>query len=358
MVEPVSLLAGGIAGGVVGYALKDGSRTPQPVTWDEVIRRIESTKPQLIDVISLDATTARTNVVQEAVGDFILVEHYPSSVPFYIRLNDTNSEQYDLSKLQTISGPFVRFYISNVVGNGEVKLYVCRGVKLTPKLFGIEELANRIIYDVPMSYDGKGEIIFADGYEDGLIHSDTTATGVGVTAAIDTTRARNGLKSVKLDNSSTATGIAEVHHRIPILGANRVGYEISWMSTDSNFHFIHALEYFNGTDAHVGLIGFRASTKKLYYQDSGGSWVELDTITVSFTDYLFHSIKLVIDLNTDKYVKLLFDNHAYDLSGKALYVATDSTNAQLKATSGFPGNNSSSGQTVFVDDAIGTKNEP
>ena len=355
MFEPVSMIAGGIAGGVVGYALKDGSRQPQPVTWDDVIRRIESTKPQLIDVISLDATTARDKVVQEAVGDFILVEHYPSSVPFYIRLNDTNSEQYDLSKLQSISGPFVRFYISNVVGNGEVKLYVCRGVKLTPKLFGIEELANRLIYDVPMSFDGRGEVIWADNFEDNINKWQVTGTGSGYSATLSTDTCRNKAKSVKLVPGNLTGNKVAIARGLPRPIATTIGFEFSFAKAASPNPLEMHIGLFDGTNLHEAAFRYYDPTSTIQYKDSAGSWQDIATdVDLGSSKYLWNGLKLVADFDTNKYVRLIFNNRQFDLSLYALYESADSSQPYLDIGVDYTAA-SNSALAVYGDGVIATK---
>ena len=352
-IDPISI----IAGGVIGYALKDGRREPQPVTWAELIKYLESAKPITEEIVSLDASTSRSDEAHELVGDFILVEHYPSTVPFFIRLNEKTNAKDDLSKLLSIEGPFACFYISNVAGNGNVKLHVCRGIRLTPKLFGIEELANRIIYGVPMSFDNRGQIIWADNFEDNINKWSYAPTGAGGSAALSLEAAHSGAKSAKLLSGDTAEGPNTLSRYLfaPVL--SKVGVEMSFALSNSIFYVRLDSIPDNDNLGRYGGVRYRPTPNTLEYLDSANTWQTLATgIDLYEAAHAWHTLKLVIDLETNKYVWVLLNERSWDMSAIPLRTAT-TTGAPAWLVRPIVASADASNRAVYIDDVIVTQNE-
>ncbi|KKK91844.1 hypothetical protein LCGC14_2708890, partial [marine sediment metagenome] len=218
VVEPISL----IAGAVIGYALKDGKGAPQPVQWHDVLRYLETTKPVILQTITLDASTARTNAEYLVAGDFIMVESYNSTTPFHLRLNEKEIPALNLSRHRSITAPFYRFFITNVAGNGRITLKVSRGIRLESEAINIAELAARLGGIV--SFYRRGDVLWLDDFE-GTIGK-WAVSGTGASASLSTDDARNGAKSGKLTLGAGKEIFINRVMGYPVI--SNMGFEMSW----------------------------------------------------------------------------------------------------------------------------------
>lgn len=120
--------------------------------WGEALQRLSMEKPLLYEVLTLDASVARDNQEYAIAGDFISIEHYPSTVPFFIRLNEPDFPELDLSRLDNITTLFYRLFITNNAGNGNIVLKIGRRLKLETRPFGEDILSVELVSEYRMKY--------------------------------------------------------------------------------------------------------------------------------------------------------------------------------------------------------------
>jgi len=137
-------LISALFGGLVGYAMASGGKTP---TDAEVIEALRSSKPTFFNRLSLNTATTRTNEKHEIVGNFLKVENPEDvDVSVYVRLNELESEPIDLTKEGLIKAPIYRFYITNSAGTGTLNLTVGRafGFELQDAITKVDIVAQHI----------------------------------------------------------------------------------------------------------------------------------------------------------------------------------------------------------------------
>lgn len=218
------------------------------------------------------------------------------------------------------------------------------------------ELAARLGSIV--TYDRRGDVIFLDDFEDGLIRWLQATSGTGAAIAVDTTRARNGAQSVKLTGGSDGNRNALISHRQAIQFLGRIGFEISFMHDGSYESFANHLEVNNGSGTWAFEVRYTLASKLLEYSDEDGNYQTLDaSLTINNASGLFHTIKVVLDLDAMEYVRALVDTDSYDLSGIGGFKSSSADIPEIFAQARHV---SRSGQNdvVYVDDAIITQNEP
>ncbi|KKM85339.1 hypothetical protein LCGC14_1290060 [marine sediment metagenome] len=224
------------------------------------------------------------------------------------------------------------------------------------RLADLGELAVRLGSIV--SFDRRGEVVWMDDFEDGIIKWKTSAAGAGAAVTSDTVKSRNGAKSAKLVAGSDGGKQATLYHYQPFPVSSRYGVEFSFAFETSPKHIGLRLDLYDGANHYFGDIVYRPPLTRLDYEDSNADYQALTTTLDLLSDsIMFHTLKLVADWSTKKYVRLLLDNNSYDLSGIDLYSAADAVTLPqvrvrvlLAGTSGNP--------VLYVDDVIITQNEP
>lgn len=130
MVDPVSLL---IAGGAIGYAIARDGKTIVPVTGQD----LRESKPSFEKKIEIDTSVAHSEALKNweypEEGNLIYVVNPTTPTgTVYIRFNEPEAQDWDLTKLRKIRFPFYRFFITNTAGTGTLEIRVARGLQVEP----------------------------------------------------------------------------------------------------------------------------------------------------------------------------------------------------------------------------------
>lgn len=337
---------------------------PSVEEWKDLLYRLSREKPSLYDIISLDASTARDNQEYVIAGDFISIERHYSTVPFFIRLNEPDFPLLDLSRHRSITAPFYRIFITNKAGNGNVVLKIGRGIRLEAELFGVEELANRIIFNTPMTFDQRGQLLWADNFEDNINKWIQEISGASGAIALSTEEARSGAKSCKLTVGPGFDFGTQITHGFPPPIFSKFGFEYSFtvlFKTTGKVFISSGIQIGPPSYlSYVGVVEYRFAEQVFRYLNSDFEYITFATTPLDSLEHGFHTWKLVIDCASKKYVRVIIDNEVTDLSSYLLpsetkpptYLAILWVRAGLVTTT--PGDVLSN----YVDDAIITQNEP
>ncbi len=237
--------------------------------------------------------------------------------------------------------------------------------KKSTTLMDMAELAVRI--GSPISMDRRGDVFFYDDFESGLSKVLKAVAGTG-TLTMSSATARSGFLSAKIFVPSTvANDKTVVIWGPPYVTNTKMGAEISF-SSDSlqrtrkgRFNLVIEDQFVGGRWTAEVRIALSDNGQEIYYRASDGTYTLLDTYPIISGSLLnFHSLKLVCDLTTHKYERLIFKDTEWDLS--ALNMLLETGAALIGKTSGinatvydyFLG----SDITMYIDDLILTINEP
>lgn len=243
--------------------------------------------------------------------------------------------------------------------------YGVQAVKET--VFGLADLAETAArLDSIVTFDRRGDIVWLDDFESDVLKWSLTLPGVGDSVVASSEAARNGAFSAKLTTGNVAGDMVTMVHYSPFPVTSRVGFEISFTVHDNLSDLIFSQRLYDGSDEHFARVRYRPATDVLEYLDRNAAWQNLaPSLVLLSATYILHTIKLVIDLNTQEYVRVIVDDVVYDLSALEpplllpLYrhtpdVLTTPHWEQLVDTiTGVNANTSS-----YIDDAIVTQNEP
>lgn len=351
-----------VAGGVLGYLVKPKAVGKAeyilvaPGFAGQVVEALKAQKPALYESIFYDAAGARTNEEKTIAGDYILVEESRGPVDFYLRLNEPTNPALNLTQTRSITGPFYRFFITNVAGNGHLKLWVCRGMRLELMPQGIEELANRIIYDTPMSYDRRGEIVWADNFEDNIAKWNYSWTGAGGSAALSSEAAQSGGKSAKLVTGTTAGGANPLGRYFPTPIKSKIGAEVCFSLGSNIRYFQFAIQPQLEGKSYAAIVRYLPQDNLLQYYDENLTWQTLSIIDLFEHVTIFNNLKLVIDLGTSRYVRCMLNGQSFDISHAKIYTAAGSDAMWPVYIQIAP--DDAANRVVYIDNFILTQNEP
>lgn len=208
------------------------------------------------------------------------------------------------------------------------------------------------------TFDRRGDMLWGDGFECSLNKWIIVTAGTGAAVALSTDRARNGRYSALLTAGSDGTRIASITRRAPFPVAGPFGLELSFNLPGTIETFNLQFQMFDGTNVVSGAVRWVDADDELQYTDSAGAWVTFRTgVDLLTSTKLFHTIKLVVDLSAQEYLRIILDDVDFSLAGIAAHVAASGTLPVLDAIVTLIGR-AGQNDEVYVDDAIITQNEP
>lgn len=229
------------------------------------------------------------------------------------------------------------------------------GVATAPEVSSSETVAR--LGGLP-SFDRLGEVVFADGFEDGLGKWRFLLVGTGASVVITADEARTGAYSALLTAGSDGQRIAQLKHRQPFPELSLFGLEFSLRVSSAIESMATQLFFDGGTQRIIAGVRWRDTEEDLQYFDAAGDWVTFATgIDLFFSEPLFHTWKLVLDPDGTTYRRFILNEIHYDLSDIPVDVLSLTTTPKLTVTATLVGR-SGSNDTVAVDDLILTQNEP
>ncbi|KKK96081.1 hypothetical protein LCGC14_2666380 [marine sediment metagenome] len=208
-----------------------------------------------------------------------------------------------------------------------------------------------------VTHDRRGDVIWFDGFEDGLVKWATATFGTGAAVDLSLTKARNGLFAARLVAGSDGGLSARIDKTIPFPVLSPMGAEFSFQLQQNidNLEFIFDL--FDGVDVTQYLITWSDVANNLLYQDSAGvDQVFASDVSLSITDTLFHTMKLVVDMENKVYARLIIDNTTYLLTDIAALAIADVTTPAVRVRMNLIGR-AGDNDLIYVDDVILTQNE-
>ena len=218
------------------------------------------------------------------------------------------------------------------------------------------ELAARLGSIV--TFDRRGNVMYCDRCSESLGKWSTGTTGAGASITLSNERPYVDDASIKMVGGSTLTRRAYIIKRLPQPHSTRIGVEYLFhISSEVNtIEILFAMEAM--TKGYRGQIKLDIANNKIYYTESTAeAWTELADYTFNDSANLFHSVKLVMDYDTGKYVRLVLSHHQYDLSTYALFSIAVGGNPICETRFRLDSTAANNG-ILYVGGFIFTANEP
>jgi len=180
-------------------------------------------------------------------------------------------------------------------------------LKTVYTLEDMAELAARLGSIV--TFDRRGNIVWMDDFNSGLSKWFASGTGLDNSQAISSELAFHGWTSAKLVCGSDGTRLALLERQLAYPALSRFGLELAWNlgSTIEKVQLLFKLRTATGK-CDTG-IEFDGVNNKLRYLVAGGDWADLKSpVSIPAGGTLFNVWKIVADLNTREYVRLICNN--------------------------------------------------
>ena len=233
---------------------------------------------------------------------------------------------------------------------------VTAGAVTVYQLTDMGELAVRLGSIV--THDRRGDVIWFDGFEDGLAKWTTATFGAGAAVDLSVARARNGLFSARLVAGSDGGQVGRLDKTVPFPVLSPMGAEVSFALQQNIDELEFVFDIYDGVDVTQYSITWSDTNNNLLYRDSNGDNQELASgVDLSMVLNLFHTLKLVVDMENKVYARLILDQTEYSLAGIAALAIADVTSAAVRIRVNLIGRVGSN-DVIRVDDVIITQNEP
>jgi len=234
---------------------------------------------------------------------------------------------------------------------------VTAGAVTIYQLTDMAELAVRLGSIV--THDRRGDVVWFDGFEDGLEKWSTFAPADGGSVDLSTARARNGQYSARLVSDEGGAVGTRIDKTIPFPVASPMGAEFSFMLEQHIGWLELIFDIYDGDAATQYFVTWSDANDNLTYLDfECAPQVIASGVDLSMAVNLFHTMKLVVDMENHAYARLILNQTEYPLAGIAAYVdPTDKTSAALRVRINVTGR-AGENDVIRVDDVIITQNEP
>lgn len=168
-------------------------------------------------------------------------------------------------------------------------------------------------------FDRSGNVVFMDGFEYGLMPYQIYNGGTGNTV-IDNTISFMGGRSAHITTGGSVGGSGNLSHYFPIQEKTSIGVEFSFRS-GANIDYIGI--YIQGVtfgELRRASLYINTCNGEIFLNNTASGKIVVDTIaTGHFTNNYWHTVKLVVDLSTNMYVRALFDGYNYDISNHEIF---------------------------------------
>jgi len=229
-------------------------------------------------------------------------------------------------------------------------------LRTTAGFTGIEELARRLGSVVP--FDSRGKVIYADGFEDALLKWSRDAAAPGVNPVLSHTYAFEGHQSVKLACAIGAGGTSSIGREFSLVSSGKLGVEVWVQGTFVGLSYLFCgILFYDGTNVSEAYLYYDAPLQSISIQDNTGIVTVATGVTMASGSFYFLPIKLVVDIDTDKFVRLVVGSEEYDISVYALNVSGATTDKKIYIVYGLA-SDVGGPVVVYLDNLIITRDEP
>ena len=207
-------------------------------------------------------------------------------------------------------------------------------------------------------FDRRGFTIWQDDFEAPVLRWRGTSGGVGQIPRLDVTRSVSGIQCVFLNVPAGLNAISTLDRRFPLIRRGRIGVEF-WVQglTTTVGGFVMNLASYDGITPYTATIYYNTTTQIIYIVTPLGNIPIVTNVYMVNDRRYFLPIKLVIDMDTDMYVRLLVGETEYDISAHQQVITGASANKYVDVAFSIVSNNIDD-MWMYIDNFILTQNEP
>lgn len=223
-------------------------------------------------------------------------------------------------------------------------------------LFDQAELAARL--GSVMVYDRRGALLWYDDFTFGLSSVETLVTGTNAAATLSATGCFRGPFCVRMHCGSEILAHAKLYKAIPLPTLSAYGFAVTaTIGTGVDRVYVY-LNHDDGTTMYQAVVLVDLTGNVIQIEVPGG-WQTIATgLGFLPRGNYYQFIKLVIDPVSHKYIRLMLNNVAYNISSYAIYESVSSGTPYLSVEVDFYNWTGGAGGFSYVDNLIVTYAEP
>lgn len=218
------------------------------------------------------------------------------------------------------------------------------------------ELAARLGSIV--TFDRRGDVIWLEDFENGLnkwVEGTTFANAEVYLSAVSSFR---GAYACAIVTSDQADGYTYLTRDFQPAVLGQVGVEITYQISDVEVDFDLGISHYTGSDEYAYRVKHDTSANKLYYYHRTAGWTEvLADVYGSTYPTAWNTMKLVVDLADEEYVRVVFNDQEASLKALTCPHTTIGADPGLNAIIRVHGDTDAT-YTAYLDNVILTQNEP
>jgi hypothetical protein len=196
---------------------------------------------------------------------------------------------------------------------------------------GLAELAVRT-HAPPITSVKEGNVLEWDDFESSTQKYIDYVNGLG-TIGRSADYARMGDFSLKCVTGAVVDNYSGAYHFTSNFHVHKIGTQIDFASSGTGYAAYTSITYYDGTNLHMGGLKWTESTGVLSYHGDDGNFHDLTPIVLrEVYNVNWGTLKMKVDLSTNKYISAHVFGNVYDLSAYSLYDAADASAKQLRST--------------------------
>lgn len=175
------------------------------------------------------------------------------------------------------------------------------------------ELAARL--NSPVVFDRRGEVIYVDDMSHGIGRYTILTSGAGAGVRVVAASSVSSGYAIRLTGGSDNDEYANITKYLSVADLNKWGLEVAVSFIDAFANFRASLFYYTGAVAyHMGVI-LDDAANEIQIDEEGAGYTKIADLPASvLAGGLFHNIKIVGDMKTGYFDRLILNYVEYDLS--------------------------------------------
>jgi len=164
-------------------------------------------------------------------------------------------------------------------------------------------------------FDRRGNVVWMDDFARGKGAWNAKTYGTSAAVVLETSHPLWPPYCVKLTGGSDSTRKAVLEKYLAGWGAGGLGLEVSVAFPTSFDKFEVTFWYQDGALSHYAVVGLSDTDDEIYYKDAATTSQKIDDLLIRQNAVPnYNNLKLVIDPDTNKYIRLILNSTEYDLS--------------------------------------------
>lgn len=207
-------------------------------------------------------------------------------------------------------------------------------------------------------FDRRGEVVFLDNFDSPTLKWEKDfPDSVGEIIRTNES-ALHGDYSIKMTTGPESAHQVRMrkYHYLPV--RKRIGVEYSFALGAGYCTIFSSFVLYTTTAKYDPRVWYKDITSELFLYDRDlGSVLFPEKVNLREDDFTYNTWKLVVDLDTEKYVRLLLNDIEYDLSAYSLPKSENSYSPYMYLSI-YVINTAAGAHYAYIDSVIFTQNEP